>query len=327
MTVRGFALGRFAAGSEVFLGVVRDGEVTRAAALGIAGIGNDTSLRDLLDDWPTAFAALAQAITRAAAAVPLTKLRTLAPVPDARQLFCTGANYGRHVVEMSTVMPHPETTGMTVEEKRAFGLALVERQRASGQPYIFMKPTTAIAGPDDDLVLPDFSAKIDWEVELAVVMGAAAYRVPRDQAMAHVAGYMVANDVTARDRVQRSDPGAFGPDWVGAKGAPGFLPTGPWFVPAAYIGDPHDLGLRLWVNGALMQDDRTTDMTFAIDHQIAALSARARLQPGDILCTGSPAGNGVARGIFLQPGDVVEAEVDGLGRQRTRCVAFSAERA
>ena len=321
-----FALGHFAdADGAVFLGVVRAQSVRRAGSLGIAGITDATHLRDLLEDWDTAFAVLSDAIVRQSGAdtIELSDLRSLAPLPDARQVFCAGANYGRHVVEMSTVMPHPDTVGMTVDEKRRYGHALVERQRASGRPYIFMKPASAIAGPDDDLALPDFSERLDWEIELAAVFGRAAYRVARADAMAHVAGYMIANDITARDRVQRSDPGAFGPDWVGAKGAPGFLPTGPLFVPAAFVPDPHDLAMRLWINGVLMQDDRTSDMTFGIDVQIADLSERTRLLPGDLLCTGSPAGNGIARGIFLKPDDLIEAEIEGLGRQRTRCIAQS----
>ena len=320
-----FALGRFdAGGGDIFLGIVRDRAVTRAGALGIAQINDRTSLSTLLADWEAAFGALRAALASDGARQTghaLDTVRALAPLPDVRQLFCAGANYGRHVVEMATVMPHPDTGGMTIDEKRAYGVALVERQRASGKPYIFMKPTSSIAGPEDDLVLPDFSDRIDWEIELAAVIGRSAYRVARNQAMACVAGYMVANDVTARDKVQRSDPGAFGPDWVGAKGAPGFLPTGPWFVPAAFVGDPHDLGMRLWVNSELMQDDRTSDMTFGIDRQVEQLTAHARLFAGDILCTGSPAGNGIARGIFLKPGDLIEAEIDGLGHQRVRCFA------
>ena len=318
-----FALGRFAdVHGTTFLGVVRDQSVIRAGALGIAGVTDETNLRDLLENWDSAFALLSAAIDSHmnAKAIMLSELRPLAPVPDARQVFCVGANYGRHVVEMSTVMPHPDTFGMTADEKRFYGRALVERQRSSGRPYIFMKPASAIAGPVDDLVLPGFSDRIDWEIELAVVIGRPAYRVPQADAMAHVAGYMVANDITARDRVQRGDPGAFGPDWVGAKGAPGFLPTGPLFVPTAFVPDPHDLAMRLWVNGVLMQDDRTIDMTFGIDLQIADLSERTLLLTGDLLCTGSPAGNGIARGIFLKPDDLIEAEIDGLGRQRTRCV-------
>ena len=318
-----FALGRFGSGSDAtFLGIVQDDLVVPAGSLGVAGLSDDRSIRSLLERVDDVLEAVASSLAsgRAGRRLPLADLRPHAPIPDARQLFCAGANYGRHVVEMATVMPHPDTKGMEIEQRRDYGRALVERQRADGKPYIFMKPTSAIAGPWDDLVLPAFSQRIDWEIELAAVVGKAAYRVQRAEAMANIAGYMVANDVTARDKVQRSDPGAFGPDWVGAKGAPGFLPTGPLFVPARFVRDPHDLAMRLWVNGEAMQDDRTNDMTFSIDRQIEHLAEHTRLLPGDILCTGSPAGNGIARGVFLRPGDLIEAEIEGLGRQRTQCV-------
>jgi 2-keto-4-pentenoate hydratase/2-oxohepta-3-ene-1,7-dioic acid hydratase in catechol pathway len=212
-----------------------------------------------------------------------------------------------------------ETEGMNEEEKRRFGEAYVSRQRAEAEPYIFMKPVTAIAGPDTTLPLPDFSDRIDWELELAAVIGKPTHRVSEADALSHVAGYMIANDVTARDRVNRTDAGAIGPDWIAAKGAPGFLPIGPDFVPSQFVGDPQQLAMKLLVNGVTMQDDSTSDMTFSVARQIAYLSRFAKLCPGDIICTGSPAGNGVTQGIFLKDGDVMEAEIERLGRQLIRC--------
>lgn len=318
-----FALGSFAAsGGAPFLGVVRGGAVTPATELGFA---DDATLFDLLQDWPASLDALERALVGAdGIRVALADLTPCAPVPQARQIFCTGANYGRHVVEMVVALGvSPETDGMDAQGRERFGERYVERQRAEAEPYVFMKPVTAIAGPCDTLELPLFSDRADWEIELAAVIGVEAWRADRADALRHVAGYMVANDLTARDKVRRSDPGAIGADWLAGKGSPGFLPTGPWFVPAKFVPDPHDLGLRLLVNGEVMQDGRTSDMTFDIPRQIEWISRHARMLPGDILCTGSPAGNGVVRGLFLKNGDVMEAEIEGLGRQVTRCVASS----
>ena len=188
-----------------------------------------------------------------------------------------------------------------------------------------MKSVSSISGPLDDLVLPEFSSKIDWELELAVVIGAPTLRASRSEYSNSVAGYMMVNDITARDKVRRTDVGALGPDWLASKGAPGFLPMGPYFVPREFVADPHDLGLRLKVNGELMQDDRTSDMTFDIGRQIECISAQVLMLPGDVLCTGSPAGNGVARGRFLKPGDLIEAEIEGLGQQVVHCVSSLAQ--
>ena len=319
-----FALGSFSNGSgKAFLGLVQDEWATPVTAFEALQFAPEVTLFDLLGDWGSSFAALKAAIAtdaRVDQRVRLADLVPHAPLPQSRQVFCTGANYRKHVIEMVVVMDSPETEGMDAEQRRDFGAAYVARQIAESNPYIFMKPATSIAGPCDDLILPGFSERVDWEIELGVVIGAPTYRVPRTDAPAFIAGYMIVNDLTARDKVRRSDPGAIGPDWIAAKGAPGFLPTGPLFVPAEFVPDPHDLGMRLIVNGETMQDDRTSDMTFDIPRQIEYLSAHSRLLPGDILCTGSPAGNGITRGQFLKEGDVMEAEIDGLGRQITHCI-------
>lgn len=214
----------------------------------------------------------------------------------------------------------PDTDGMNAQEKRAFGEAYVARQLAESEPYVFMKTVSSIAGPCDDLILPDFSDKADWEIELGAVIGHVPKGTTRKSALSCVAGYMVVNDLTARDKVRRTDPGAIGPDWLSAKGAPGFLPTGPYFVPAAYVADPQNLMMTLKVNGEVMQSESTSDMTFDIAWQVAFIARHVRMLPGDILCTGSPAGNGVTRGRFLKAGDVMEAEIAGLGQQVVRCI-------
>ena len=321
-----FSLGSFTLGkAEPFLGTVRGSTVTPLVDLAPASFSRATTLRQLLADWPRNFAILGEALSASrpeAGSLNLADLQVRAPLPDPRQVFCTGANYGEHVIEMVVALGNgPETDNLSAAERRRYGEAYVARQRAESRPYVFMKPVTAVAGPFDDLLLPTHSAKMDWELELAAVIAGEVFQVSREAAMSHVAGYMVVNDLTARDKVRRTDPGAIGPDWIAAKGGPGFLPCGPYFVPAAFIPDPLDLALRLSVNDEVMQDDRTSDMTFDIATQIEFIAGYARMLPGDILCTGSPKGNGVARGIFLKDGDVMEAEITGLGTQRVRCVA------
>ncbi|WP_449472660.1 fumarylacetoacetate hydrolase family protein [Sphingobium chungangianum] len=322
-----FALGSFSVGDGPrFLGLVDGEKVYRVADLLPQPAAADPSLYDLLQNWGASFTALQAAFAARQPEAPFLvhQLRAHAPVPEARQLFCTGANYRKHVIEMVMVMDLPETQGMNSAEKRTYGEAYVEKQLAESEPYVFMKPVTSIAGPDDSLLLPDHSQMVDWELELVAVIGRDCFRAAREDALDCVAGYMIGNDLTARDRVRRTDAGAISPDWIAAKGGPGFLPTGPLFVPAEFVADPHDLGMQLSVNGELMQDDRTSDMTFDIPRQIAYISRFARLIPGDLLCTGSPAGNGIGRGIFLKDGDVMEARIEGLGRQRVRCVGGGA---
>ena len=320
-----FSLGSFSSGSgSPFVGLVRGAAVTPIVDLMPASFERGTTLRQLLGDWPRHFEILSEAVWAArdtSAWLNLSDLRVHAPVPDPRQVFCTGANYRQHVVEMVIAIgAGPETDNMNADERRAFGEAYVARQIKESRPYVFMKPVTAVAGPFDDFELPAYSSKMDWELELAAVFAGEVHRVTRKAAMSHVAGYMVVNDLTARDKVRRTDPGAIGPDWIAAKGGPGFLPCGPFFVPAAFVPNPLDLGMRLSVNGQPMQDARTSDMTFDIATQIEFISSYARMLPGDILCTGSPKGNGIERGIFLKDGDVMEAEITGLGCQRVRCV-------
>ena len=330
-----FSLGSFSRpGQPRFLGVVRGDEVTPLADLYRNGRAAPVSLLAMLDDWAEALPTLKAAVTQDTDVhrIALSELAVHAPIPDARQVFCTGANYGKHVVEMVvTLGSPPDTDGMDAEARRVFGEGYVARQKAEANPYVFMKPVTTIAGPNDVLDLPHFSEKADWELELGVVIGRRTHRVTLGDAMACVAGdrygrgrfhrslQRARGNRTARRKSECTDPGAIGPDWVSAKGAPGFLPTGPFFVPAEFVPNPHDLAMRLSVNGVVMQDDRTSDMTFDIARQIEFIARHALMLPGDILCTGSPAGNGVVRGIFLKEGDVMEAEIEGLGRQTVRC--------
>ena len=162
----------------------------------------------------------------------------------------------------------------------------------------------------------DYSKEMDWEVELAAVIGRKAKNVPLNKALTYVAGYTAANDLSARDRGRRphvADTSLFKADWVAHKSFDGSCPLGPWIVPASDIADPQNLGLKLWVNDVLKQDSNTSKMIFNLAEQIAHLSSRLTLHPGDIILTGTPAGVGAGRGEFLKAGDVVKIWIERIG--------------
>ncbi len=186
------------------------------------------------------------------------------------------------------------------------------------EPIVFFKHPNALVGPDDPILMPDGAERVDWEVELGVVMGTRAYRLDSpDDALQHVAGYAVANDVSERQwQLERS-----GGQWSKGKCAPSFSPFGPWLVPADEV-EPQRLSLRSWVNGEPRQDSSTSDMIFDVAHLVWHLSQFMALDPGDIVITGTPEGVAMSgRFPYLRVGDVVELEVEMLGRQRQECVA------
>jgi 2,4-diketo-3-deoxy-L-fuconate hydrolase len=163
----------------------------------------------------------------------------------------------------------------------------------------------------------------DWELELAVVIGREAFRVSREEALDHVAGYTIVNDVTTRDLVFRKDMKEIGTDWFRSKNAPGFLPTGPFLVPAPFV-DASDAQVRLDLNGETMQNGSTSDLLFDIPALISSASQTTTLLPGDLLLTGSPPGNGQHWKRFLRDGDVMTGSITGLGTQVVRCVSQGA---
>lgn len=297
------------------------------AAQGNTAIAPGATLMALLEDWAgllpelDAIAAGAEAATgidwHAADAVHYH------PPVEPRQIFCTGANYRTHVVHL-TIDTNSGPEGLEGDELREWAEKMMDDRLANGDPYVFTKPFSSIAGANDTLVLPKVTTKPDWELELAVVIGKEAYQVSVEDAMDCVAGYAMVNDVSARDLIPRTDYKLLGSDWLRGKGMIGFLPFGPYIVPAAFIRDPYDLGIRLSVEGQLMQNETTGDMMFDIARQIEYITRYAKLLPGDIICTGSPAGNGTHYNRFLRDGDLMVGEIDGLGAQRIRCVAEGA---
>jgi 2-keto-4-pentenoate hydratase/2-oxohepta-3-ene-1,7-dioic acid hydratase in catechol pathway len=238
-------------------------------------------------------------------------------------VFCTGANYKKHVVGLvmgDPTMRTAEHENLSPEELRQRTEAMMD-QRAKALPFVFLKLPSCVVGPRDEVILPKNVEKPDWELELGVVIGKRAHRVTAAEAMDYVAGFAVVNDVTAREHVFRRDGSAIGADWLSGKCFPTFLPFGPMIVPKEQAGDPYDLMITLKVNGKTYQDENTSDMMASIERQIEYLSNRVVLEPGDLICTGSPYGNGSAFGVFLKPGDVMEGTITGLGTQRNRCVA------
>lgn len=208
------------------------------------------------------------------------------------KIICIGLNYSDHAAESGMQVP-PE-------------------------PVVFMKATSAICGPDDDVVLPRGSAKTDWEVELAVVIGRRARYVAEDEAMAHVAGYCVMNDLSEREyQLERSG------QWVKGKSCDTFAPIGPWLVTRDEVPDPH--GLRMWleVNGHRYQDGSSSTMVYRVPFLVSYLSQFMTLLPGDIISTGTPPGVGMGQRPprYLAAGDVMELSIQGLGVQRQRVVA------
>jgi len=218
-------------------------------------------------------------------------IRLGAPVLRPSKIICVGLNYSLHAREAGMEVPP--------------------------QPVIFMKATSSLTGPNDEIIIPKNSEKTDWEVELAVVIGKKALYVSEDEAMNYVAGYVLHNDVSERD-FQLNHGG----QWVKGKSCDSFAPLGPWLVSADEIPDPHDLRLWLNVNGEKMQDSNTSDLVHGIPKLVSYISQYMSLLPGDVISTGTPAGVGLGLKPprYLKAGDVVELGIDGLGvaRQQVR---------
>ncbi|MDP9027583.1 MAG: fumarylacetoacetate hydrolase family protein [Actinomycetota bacterium] len=320
-----WALGYFEGVTGRFVGLVVGDSVrdlrADAAALGLSDASAPTATRELLAQWDSAFPTLdGLAAERASGSWLPTASVTPRPPVEPHQVLQAGANYRKHVIDLAVA--HAEiAAGRTVEQVRAETAAMMDARKADGIPYFFIGLPSAMAGPTDEVVLPAYSQKHDWELELAAVIGSPAFHVTTAEALDHVAAYTIVNDLTTRDLVFRRDMPEIGTDWFRGKNAPGFLPVGPWIVPSAFVGDPQSLQLTLRLNGDVMQDESTEDMLFTVAELVSAASQTVVLQPGDLLLTGSPAGNGQHWGRLLRDGDVMESTITGLGEQRTRVVA------
>ena len=281
-------------------GIIAGETVYDAAEL--TGAEGDATVIAILEDWANADARI-----RAAFAKPKNKGLSLAqthlraPVLWPSAIYCAGANYRDHALEMARQL------------KRPLG---PDPKESGGKPWHFLKTPRTLADPGAVVAATQYCKKLDWEVELTAVIGREAKGVSVDDALSYVAGYTAANDLSARDLSQRAEipvGSPFRPDWVGQKCFDGGCPLGPWIVPAFDIPDPQNLSLKLWVNDAIKQDSSTSEMIFTLAEQIAHISIGMTLYPGDLILTGTPAGVGMGRNEFLKAGDVVRIEIENIG--------------
>ncbi|MCL1629255.1 MULTISPECIES: fumarylacetoacetate hydrolase family protein [Roseinatronobacter] len=257
-------------------------------------------LRDLSGMVPdfagktVALTALAELAARDLTAAPLVEglVRLGAPLAWVPNFYCIGLNYAAHAAETGATKP--------------------------SEPLVFSKASSSLAGPEDDIIIPQGASRVDWEVELGVVIGAPALNIPEAEALDYVAGYVAVNDVS--ERTFQKDRGG---QWIKGKSAPSFGKIGPWFVTRDEVPDPQALDVSLVVNGDARQGSNTSDMIFSVSEIVAYMSTFMRLMPGDVIATGTPSGVGLGMvpPQFLTAGDTVVLEVDGLGRQVSKVVA------
>ena len=248
----------------------------------------DWSGATLADDAPARVAAKMESLPRVSASPPP---RLGAPLSGVGKIVGIGLNYRAHAAEAGLEAPT--------------------------EPIIFLKATSALSGPHDDLLLPRGSEQTDWEVELAVVIGKGGRYIAQADALAHVAGYCIANDVSERDyQLLR------GTQWSKGKSADTFAPLGPWLVTRDEVPDPQNLDLELSLNGERMQAGNSADMIFSVAELIAAVSTYMSWQPGDVMITGTPpgVGYGMKPPRYLRPGDALSLRIDGLGEQAVRVI-------
>jgi 2-keto-4-pentenoate hydratase/2-oxohepta-3-ene-1,7-dioic acid hydratase in catechol pathway len=266
------------------VGVLRGDEVIDLSPLA-------ASMLELIESWPDLKAEVQKLVAAAEGGRALSAVELRAPIPRPRKnIICLGMNYSAHAIE----------------SLRAKGLP----EKLPEYPVFFSKMPTAVNHPNAPVpLMPDVSAQRDWEVELAVIIGRRGRDIPASAALDYVFGYTIMNDVSARDLQTRHQ------QFFYSKSLDGSAPLGPWIVTADEIPDPHALGIRLRLNGELVQNSTTRDMIFDIPTCIATFSRGITLEPGDIIATGTPAGVGMGMTPqrWLKAGDVMEAEIDGIG--------------
>ncbi|MFL6797888.1 MAG: fumarylacetoacetate hydrolase family protein [Xanthobacteraceae bacterium] len=276
----------------------------------VSGRAGYVAMLDVLGDWDAARIMLGEVAAKVPSSTKgqrLAETQLLPPVRNPSGIFCAGANFTDHMRKMAEVQgiapePDPHSVGL--------------------KPWHFIKTAHCLASPDSTVPMPAYSKKVDWEAELTAVIGRTARNVSIERALDYVAGYTIANDLSARDFSKRphvADTSPFKFDWLSQKCFEGACPLGPWMVPADAIADPQNLGIKLWVNDVIKQDSHTTKMIFTLAEQIAHLSTRVTLRPGDLILTGTPSGVGMERGEFLKVGDVVKVWVEGVGTLVSTC--------
>ena len=318
-----FKLGTFARpGGKPFVAIVLGDDVVELTAAGAASthvgaLTSPGSIDGLLQDWDANFAKLQNLVADLEkkglpGAVKLSSLRALAPVLRPGKMFYAAQNFQEHVDEMLRA-------GMTPKEGPKF-----TGEKSTSQPYLFLKASSTLAGAYDDIAIPTGLKKIDWEAEIACVISKPGKRIKVEHAVDHVAGWMTTNDVSARDLQVRADRPGLRSDWLNGKSHDNFAPTGPFLVPRAFVKDHMNLFIRLSVNGEVKQNGNTSQFIFTPEEQIEYASNILSLQSGDFFSCGTCGGVGQGTNTFLKVGDVMETEVEGLGKMRNKFVAESA---
>jgi 2,4-diketo-3-deoxy-L-fuconate hydrolase len=286
------------------------GASRRASAL-----STTDSILGLLENWEANFAVLQEIVAFLEKeglkpdAADLASVRALPPVIRPGKMFYAAQNFQEHVDEMiragMTPAGGPKFTG----------------EKATTRPYLFLKASSCLAGAHDEIAIPLGMKKIDWEAEIALAIGKRGKRIKAERALEHVAGFMTTNDVSCRDLQIRPDRPGLRSDWLGGKSHDNFAPMGPFFVPRAFVPNHMNLFIRLTVNGEVKQDGNTSQFIFTPEEQIEYASNILTLEPGDVFSCGTCGGVGQGTNTFLAVGDVMETEVESLGRMRNRLVA------
>jgi 2-keto-4-pentenoate hydratase/2-oxohepta-3-ene-1,7-dioic acid hydratase in catechol pathway len=287
-------------------------------AAGGSGLTTTDSILGLLDNWDANFSVLQEIVARIEkqgsppGTAKLAGLRALPPVARPGKMFYAAQNFQEHVDEMLRA-------GMTPAGGPKFS-----GEKATSHPYLFLKAPSCLAGAYDDIPLPLNMKKIDWEAEIALAIGKPGKRIKAEQALSHVAGFMTTNDVSCRDMQVRPDRPGLRSDWLGGKSHDKFAPMGPFLVPRAFVPDHMNLFIRLTVNGEVKQSGNTSQFIFTPEEQIEYASKILALETGDIFSCGTCGGVGQGTNSFLKPGDVMETEIETLGKMRNRLVAETA---
>jgi 2-keto-4-pentenoate hydratase/2-oxohepta-3-ene-1,7-dioic acid hydratase in catechol pathway len=290
-------LAHFVEDGQTRVGIVKDDSIYDLGFAGTPGhfLSGASTIDQVLSSGLLGSVKEAGALAGRAAGHPLKSTRLRSPVLSPEKIFCLAENYRSHAIEAGAKLPE--------------------------RPYLFTKFRNTIIGPEEAILIPKFSSKVDYEAELAVVIGRDGKHIPKDRAMDYVAGYTISNDVSFRDL--QFPPGwpeklsRLGQNWVQGKGLDTAFPMGPWLVTADEIPDPYRLRVSLSVNGEKRQDSTAGDMVFKIDSLIEYISAGITLRAGDVISTGTPPGVAAFTDQrFLKDGDVVEAKIDGIGTLR-----------
>ena len=261
------------------------------------------SVKEILQREQACLSKLAELADSADELIPAESVQFLAPIPRPGKIIALAGNYSEHIKEAST--------------SRGFKLGLSDSPRNTTVPRPFIMPATAVTGPDREIPWPDYSETIDYELELAIVIGKKAKHIQQQDALDHVAGYTIVNDVSARsvsfvkNRTQRPWDEFY--DWLNGKWADGFCPMGPYLLTADEIDDVQNLDMKLTVNGEVRQNANTSQMIYNVADIVSFLSYIMTLEPGDVIATGTPSGVAMATGNFLKAGDKIDASIEKLG--------------